>query len=265
MMRLGGSIDIREVTEVDAGGRVVGYGQAAWHRGSKDTTGHWAIEIVAAPEWRDRAATTALLEAVTTEIVNSAGAQLWARADYVTDAARALQWSESRKLLQMRRPLPLATVGAVPEWLTIAPFRMSVDEGAWLEANNAAFAGHPENGNMVRRDLEHRIAQDWFDPDGLLLGWDRDRLVASCWTKVHLDGTGEIYIIGVIPEYLGRGIGRVMLEQGLDYLAKARSARTAMLYVDAANQRARRLYRQMGFEVSETLSAFSPPDESPHP
>lgn len=258
MMRLGGAIDIREVVSVDDTGQIAGYAQAAWYRGSKEAPGHWAIEMVAAADYRDEASTTSLIRAMAGQIVNDAVLVLWARSDYSAAAAGALHWVESRQLLQMGRELPLVDIGDVPPWLTIAPFRVSVDESAWLEANNAAFVGHPENGNMVRRDLEYRMSQDWFDPAGLLLGWVGDRLVASCWTKIHPDGTGEVYIIGVIPEYIGKGVGRVMLEQGLDHLGRVRRVRTAMLYVEASNESARHLYSQMGFEVNHTLRAFSP-------
>ena len=80
---------------------------------------------------------------------------------------------------------------------------MGVDESAWLSANNAAFAGHPENGRMTRRDLELRMAQGWFDPSGFFLAWANGELAGSCWTKIHDDGTGEIYIIGVVPAWRG--------------------------------------------------------------
>lgn len=259
MMRLGGSIDIREVAAIDDSGLIAGYAQAAWHRGSLESKGHWAIEMVTGPEHRDGATTAALVEAVMDEIGDDGAVLLWARAEDAIAAATALHWEESRRLLQMRRALPLAEIGAAPPWLTVRPFRMSVDERAWLEANNAAFAGHPENGNMARRDLENRMSQEWFEPEGLLLGWAGERLVASCWTKIHHDGSGEIYIIGVIPEYMGKGLGRVMLERGLDYLGRVRGVRNALLYVEASNRSARHLYAHMGFEVTTSVRAFSPP------
>ena len=45
---------------------------------------------------------------------------------------------------------------------------------------------------------------------------------------------GEIYVIGVDPDFHGRGWGRALTEAGLDWLA-GQGLRTGMLYVDAAN------------------------------
>jgi mycothiol synthase len=136
---------------------------------------------------------------------------------------------------------------------------MGVDETAWLEANNAAFAGHPENGDMTRRDLERRMAQSWFDPDGFFLAWGGDVLAGSCWTKMHEDGSGEIYIIGVIPSWEGRGLGRGLLAVGLEYLTAIKHARKAMLYVESTNERALKLYDKLGFIRGRAIKAYGPP------
>jgi mycothiol synthase len=88
------------------------------------------------------------------------------------------------------------------------------------------------------------------------MAWEGDRLVALCWTKTHPGGVGEIYLIATDPEYQGRGIGRTVALEGLDYLSREKGSSTGMLYVDGANEAALKLYERMGFEVHHTDRAF---------
>lgn len=260
-MRVEGSLDTRECVATADDGSVVGYGQAAWHRGTAGDSGHWAVEVVVAGGLRRTEIVGGLLATLRAE----AGVEpvvLWARAEHIAHTALNLGWQRERELLEMHRSLPIAELDAAFSDFELATFRMGVDETAWLEANNAAFAGHPENGDMTRRDLEIRMAQSWFDPRGFLLAWDEDRLVGSCWTKIHDNGTGEIYIIGVVPGWEGRGLGRDLVSQGLYYLGSVRNVKKAMLFVEASNERAVRLYESLGFEAVRAIAALRYPPNS---
>ena len=98
----------------------------------------------------------------------------------------------------------------------------------------------------------------WFDPDGLLLVEENGRLAGSCWTKVHADTDppmGEIYVIGIDPDFQGRGWGRALTEAGLDWLA-GQGLTVGMLYVDADNTAAVSLYRSMGFMAHHIDRAY---------
>ena len=59
------------------------------------------------------------------------------------------------------------------------------DEGAWLEVNNRAFAGHPEQGAWTVEMLRARERSPGSTPTGFLLAFDADGLAGFCWTKVH--------------------------------------------------------------------------------
>ncbi len=60
------------------------------------------------------------------------------------------------------------------------------------------------------------------------------------------DEPGEIYIVGVDPSARGRGLGRILTQAGLAHL-RAAGRPGAILYVEAENQPALKLYRQLGF------------------
>ena len=87
---------------------------------------------------------------------------------------------------------------------------MGVDDIAEvLRVNNAAFSWHPEQGGWNHSDVLDRAAEPWFDPEGLLLAVDElsGELLGFHWTKVHPDGTGEVYVLGVDPAAQGRDWG----------------------------------------------------------
>lgn len=163
------------------------------------------------------------------------------------DMAAANGLHLERDLLRMQCDLPIDEA-----WpLDVRSFRVGEDEAAWLSVNNRAFAWHPEQANMTLEQLLEREAQPWFDPDGFLLHERDSRLAGFCWTKVHDDERprlGEIYVIGVDPDFHGQGLGRPLVLAGLAWLATA-GLRDALLYTEADNAPALAIYEALGFEI----------------
>ena len=155
-----------------------------------------------------------------------------------------------RELHQLRRPLddahPLPPEPPLAEAVTVRTFVPGADDASWLALNAAAFAAHPEQGGWDEADLRARQAQSWFDPAGFLLAERGGVLLGFHWTKVHGDGLGEVYVLGVSPDAQGLGLGRALLVRGLHHLA-GRSCPAVLLYVDGDNAAARHLYERDGF------------------
>ena len=186
----------------------------------------------------------------------------WWSTDASADVASLLGMVADRRLLKMGRPLPIDATTDAP----VRPFRPGVDEVAWLEVNNAAFAWHGEQGGWDLQTLQQREREPWFDAAGFLLHERDGRLAAFCWTKLHHGAglVGEIYVIAVHPDFHGLGLGRALTVAGLQHL-QAVGASAAMLYVDAGNDAAVGLYRDLGFDVLHTDQSYLRPPRGAEP
>ncbi len=162
--------------------------------------------------------------------------------------AEAAGFDPYRRLHRMERPLPMTEKTDAIAW---RPFRPGADDAAWLEVNRRSFAAHPIQGTMVQADLDRAKADPSFDPNGFVITSEGDQMTGFCWTKIHHDvkpPVGEIYIIGAHPDYQGRGLGRALVLAGLDWL-HGQGLTIGMLYVEANNEPAVRLYLRLGFEI----------------
>ncbi len=222
-------------------GAVAGYAHAVSFGGG------WEVELVLAPGERARARFLELTEAVVAGLPSGNAVHVWATHPGHISALEGAGYEHFRELRQMRRPLPVDPAPPLPGSLRLAGFRPGRDEEAWLAVHGQAFADHPEGGGWDRAELERRLSRPWFDPADFLLAWDGAELAAFCWTKVHDAEVGEIYIIGVDPAHQGHHLGRTMTLVGLDHLHRVRGCAVGMLYVDADNEHAVKLYEHLGF------------------
>ncbi|MFE1830626.1 mycothiol synthase [Streptomyces yangpuensis] len=232
------------------GGRLAAYGQLE----DTDPVEAPAAELVVHPALRGRGHGRAMGMA----LLAASGKRLrvWAHGgkSAARHLAQVLGLTLFRELRQLRRPLAEGTPlpePVLPPGVTVRTFQPGTDDAAWLAANAAAFAHHPEQGSLTQRDLDDRIAQPWFDAKGFFLAERDGELVGFHWTKVHeAEQLGEVYVVGVLPGAQGGGLGKALTAIGLQHLA-AQGLPTAMLYVDADNPAALAVYEGLGFTTHE--------------
>lgn len=101
------------------------------------------------------------------------------------------------------------------------------------------------------------------DPSGTPLGFvwlktDRDYFTG--------DPVGHVIDIAVVPSAEGRGVGRALLEAAERWAVDA-GYRYLTLHVFAGNDRARRLYERVGYEIEWTrmLKRLRPADREATP
>jgi mycothiol synthase len=144
----------------------------------------------------------------------------------------------------------------LPPGVSVRAFEPGRDEDAWIDVNNRAFEGHPEQGGWDRETLEHRMKEPWFDPDDFLIATDDAGIAGFNWTKLHHDkAEGEIYVIGVDPGRKAGGLGKALLVAGLDHMAR-KGMHTCCLYVDEANEHALAMYTKLGFQEEHRDRAY---------
>jgi mycothiol synthase len=213
-------------------------------------TAEQVAELVVHPEHRRLGIGRRIVE----ELLARTGGTLrvWAHGRHPGAVALAerLGFRPVRELWQMRRslsePVPEPEL---PEGVRLRAFVPGQDDEEFLRVNNAAFSWHPEQGGWDRSQLRLREAEPWFDPEGFLLAVDAsDRLLGFHWTKVHTDPEpiGEVYVLGVDPAAQGMRLGAALTLAGLRHL-RERGLADVMLYVEADNEPAVRLYTRLGF------------------
>jgi mycothiol synthase len=189
--------------------------------------------------------------------------RIWSHGDNpaARSLASSLDYLVIRTLLQLRRPLGRPAEieePAFPDDVTLRSFRPGADDGEWLSLNARAFAHHPEQGRTTQADLQARMDEPWFDPEGFLIAEKDGAMIGFHWTKVHPEGLGEVYVVGVDPDRHGGGLGRALTLAGLRHLS-GRGLETVLLYVESDNAPALAVYRRLGFEPWNTDVMYAGP------
>jgi mycothiol synthase len=128
------------------------------------------------------------------------------------------------------------------------------EEGKLTKLQNRAFAGTwGFNPNTVE-EVTYRINAGTGSRQDIVLIYEGDKAIGYCWTRTSCERgmpstrKGRILMLGVDPDYRGKGIGRRLMVAGLDRLT-SKGLAIAELTVDSENKAARSLYQSLGFEV----------------
>ncbi len=252
------------------GGVLVGYA----HLDATDGVAGPSAELAVHPAHRRIGVGRELVESMLSTVPDKK-LRLWAHGEQLAaiELARSMNFINTRVLWQMRRSLrtPLSPP-VLPPGISLRTFSPDLDAQGWLEINSRAFANHPEQGGWLVADLESRMGEPWFSTDGFILAISDDTgdIAGFHWTKVHgatghaahapkdhapeahaHEALGEVYVVGVDPNWQGTGLGRAITVIGLQHLRDLGLSQ-AMLYVDATNSPALNLYSSLGFTRWDT-------------
>ena len=142
----------------------------------------------------------------------------------------------------------LATV-TTPDGFSVRPFQDG-DAALLTRVQNASFDGSFGFCPNTVEQIEHRTSMANTSPHGIQFLFDRGSPAGYCWTLLTPAGgqvRGIIGMIGVVPEYRGRGVSRSILHAGMAYL-KTQGVVDIGLEVDGNNTPAVGLYTSTGFE-----------------
>jgi len=171
-----------------------------------------------------------------------------------TKALHALGFSLIRRYLELG--LDMAHVGGLdkaeldPDCRYLQPG----EEAKLTKLQNCAFAGSwGYNPNTVE-EITFHINSDAFSRDDIILIYRKHKPIGYCWTGTGCEHgkpstrKGRILMLGVVPDYRCKGIGKKLVVAGLARLRR-KSLQVAELTVDSENKAACALYRSIGFDV----------------
>ncbi|MCH1640773.1 GNAT family N-acetyltransferase [Paenibacillus timonensis] len=160
---------------------------------------------------------------------------------------------ERYSFLLVNEPLQPASY-ELPEGYGIRAFRPGEDEEAWCAVRNAGFAQLKGSQTPITPDMVAKYAgeADYLNGGMLfLVHGDRPVGIVRCTDDEYLDAPiMNIGPLALLPEYQGKGLGRLLLRRALGF-GRENGYRRAILCVNAENERAKALYLQEGFKEAE--------------
>ena len=164
--------------------------------------------------------------------------------------------SPGRKYWMMERPGRSVDAPLWPEGTAIRGFENGErDLAAFVDVFNRSWLEQDHGFLLTVDDAREHIANGTVDPAAIFLAEAAGAPVGFVRCARHAT-RGEVAVLGVVPEWRGRGLGRALLRWGTQWLLD-RGAEPVTLLVDGKNDRALVLYRGEGFEVRRTRQIFS--------
>jgi mycothiol synthase len=135
------------------------------------------------------------------------------------------------------------------------------EEDKLVQIQNRSFADTWGFNPNTLEEIVYRIGLPGCAPEDIILACDGENVMGYCWTRIYAGrdkvtrgDKGRIYMLGVDPDYRGKGVGKEVLLAGLSYL-KSKGVGIVELTVDSKNKAACALYRSAGFQI-ETMSLW---------
>ncbi|WP_075619818.1 GNAT family N-acetyltransferase [Paenisporosarcina indica] len=148
----------------------------------------------------------------------------------------------------------------LPEGYEIMTFRQGMDERTWCEVRNAGFAKLLGSETpLIQADVERMLSSEEHIEEGMLILYEKERPVGVVRGSQEDDFESTPIMnfgpLAIIPEYEGKGLGRILLRASLHFAKKKNYAKT-ILSVNGENERAKALYLQEGFKQVEGVICY---------
>lgn len=148
---------------------------------------------------------------------------------------------------------------SLPEEYCVKTFKTGSDEKIWCDVRNVSFAKlQGSETPMMPEMVEKMMASEDNIEGGSMILFHREKPVGIIrGSRDEYEGLQTMYIgpLAIIPEYQGKGLGRILL-RALLLFSKERSYKRTMLSVNGENERAKALYIQEGFKQVEGVICY---------
>jgi mycothiol synthase len=249
-----GYVPERDLFVVEIAGDVVGYLDIK----TETRIGRVVLEVLVLPEYRQQGIAHELYEQAAPRIKATKARVVHVNVHEDNAVGRLVLekagFNSVRRFYEMT--IDLAKV-AEPGTFTGFPIRplQKGEEAGLATLQNRCFTGSWGYNPNTTEEIEYAVNTSRNARDLIFLAIDGDRPVGYHWMNIEQDEQGESRgrtpMLGVDPDYRGKGIGREVLLAGLARL-KDRGLQIARLTVDSENLAAGALYRSIGFEKSDT-------------
>lgn len=147
----------------------------------------------------------------------------------------------------------------LPKDYYVKSFRPGIDEEIYCVIRNRSFANLKGSETSITLEMAEKIASsDEYIEGGLMILYHKDKPVGVVrGSKDEYEDLPVMNIgpLAIIPEYQGKGLGRILLRKSLQF-AKENGYDRTVLCVNGENERAKALYIQEGFKEAEAVTCY---------
>jgi mycothiol synthase len=251
----------RDLFIAEAAGKVVGYTDV----GSELGIGRAVLDCLVHPEHRRKGLATELFHRASRRARESGARVAHVNVPEDDVAAKALLselgFGFVRRFLDLQLELSGVHVLAGEQGALPCRHLQRGEEDKLTQIQNRSFAGTWAYNPNTAEEIAYRLGLIGCSPEDVILILQGDKPIAYCWMAMNLGESaadrkrGRILMLGVDPDYRGKGIGRRALLAGLAHL-KSKGIEVAELVVDSGNPVACALYESSGFKISSTSAWY---------
>lgn len=170
-----------------------------------------------------------------------------------------LNFMIERYIFLLIREVELVPKMDLPMNYSIRSLELNRDEENWCLVRNAAFASvkgneTPVTPNMVKDMI---LGVDNIDGGSMILYHMNKPVgcIRCSYDEYENEPIVNIGALAVIPEYQGKGLGKLLLRAGMNFAKDKFNCRT-ILCVNADNDKAKSLYLQEGYKQVEAVVCY---------